>query len=217
MISLRGGAFCGNKNFVLASRSSKPLASMVKMSCLLHTSADLHFSVFGGGFAAGCCFSRSLWPLCEDPLFKRKIGVRKIDGKKTSAATTYQPFTDHQEDFWKVLGVQQIRNCLPQCQNRRVLPKKNNKKRCRCSFYVNQPPENCGTVKSAGPHRSAAQSLWHWADQFPLQITVERIHRCVVKIVDLLRLKDWKNLQSTWGCKTDILRLIYQYCPCRTC
>ena len=35
--------------------------------------------------------------------------------KKTSAATTYQPFTDHQEDFWKVLGVQQIRNCLPQC------------------------------------------------------------------------------------------------------
>lgn len=98
MISLRGGAFCGNKNFVLASRSSKPLASMVKMSCLLHTSADLHFSVFGGGFAAGCCFSRSLWPLCEDPLFKRKIGVRKIDGKKHQP----QPPTNHSLTIKKI-------------------------------------------------------------------------------------------------------------------
>jgi len=157
-------------------------------------------------------------PFVRIPYLNKK-GVRKIDGKKNISRnhlpTIHWPSRRFLKGPWcptnSKLFTSMLKPAGPSPK------KKTTKNAAGVPFTVNQPPENCGTVKSAGPHRSAAQSLWHWADQFPLQITVEWIHRCVVKIVDLLRLKDWKNLQSTWGCKTDILRLIYQYCPCRTC
>ena len=81
--------------------------------------------------------------------------------------------------------------------------KKHNKDAAGVPFTGNQPPENRGTVKPRGLIGQLHKVFDIGRINFLYKSSVrsENPQMRNVKIVDLLRLKDWKNLQSTRGCK----------------